>query len=358
MRVVTHRYNDNEYIHVSYFDSLDGSIKYRFNRRGTTGALLGNGSLTHAAADNVARGWTNLDGGFDADDWVRLASTPTGTAAVAPFSFVEAGGRIVNHDNRTGDPNAANHWPRIWAGEHNDIAVTGDGFPLVVYFDSTNERLRMAISNSRTPYRGNAWTIVEHVIPVADARAFGTGQYVSLRIDTQYGGAGDRVHIAAWNSEVNGVVYVTGTITFAGTVPTWNFTHARIVDDVGNVGRRTRISLDEDGNPWIAYLDQRNVGNMDGLKVAFFNPDFAASGTWDNLYSRDVFGGDISGWESMHVPAQYRVLDERDFMIRSQLGMENFPTRNFTGTRTDTRIWRAAVAFSSVDLYRIAYWVE
>lgn len=359
MRVITHIHGGNEYIHVSYFDSLDGSIKYRFNRRNTAGILLGNSGVGFSA-NNVARGWTNLDGGFDADDWVRLAATPTAAppddlaeVVVPPFTFVEEGGRIVNYLERTVGPTPS--WRRIWAGEHNDIAVTSDGRPVVVYFNSTDELLRMAISHNRTPYRGDAWSIVEHVIPQGNPRAFGTGQYVSMRIDT-VGGDGraiDTVHIAAFNSERNELVYITGSIVGNAWIPG----SVLVVDSVGNVGRRTRISLDDRGNPWIAYFDERNVGGMDGVKVAFFNPDFENRTTWQEQPLRDAFNGDISGWETMHVPAHYRVVDERDFMIRSQLGMENFPTRNVS-TTAPRRFWSAAVGFLSNDLFRIAYWVE
>ncbi|MCL2193274.1 MAG: hypothetical protein FWB78_07760, partial [Treponema sp.] len=121
--------------------------------------------------------------------------------------------------------------------------------------------------------------------------------------------------------------------------------------------RRSTISLDVDGNPWIAYYDQANVGSMDGVKVAFFNP---------TLFTRehlDVYGNSLRGWEVMHVPAAFRVSEGVDRGLRSsRIGIENFPTRNFPSDRVlDGRgfnAWSAAVGFLSGDnQFRVAYWL-
>jgi hypothetical protein len=125
----------------------------------------------------------------------------------------------------------------------------------------------------------------------------------------------------------------------------------RVVDSVGVVGRWTNISLDSGGNPWIAYIDESNLGSMDGVKMAFRD---------SNMFTKelnDVFGQPITGWETIHVPAQFRVENAR-------LGMECFPARNFTGTPSRTPFWSAAVGFlsppsgASQMFYRVAYYVR
>ena len=356
-RIVTHWDGTNEHIHVVYFDEKDGSIKYRYNRRGT---YHGMGSPAEAAANNIPRGWTNLDGGFDADDWVRLATTPTGTTAATPFTFVGDGDRIANFAGRRTSPEDPRPNPatRINAGLHNDIAVTSHGHPVVVYYDATNQRLRMAISNSLAPYRGDAWVIIEDVARGLPG-SHGAGQYVSIRIDTRpsghMGGSSvqDTVHIATFNSVTNSLVYISGVVN--SVARTWDANPVvQVVGSVGNVGRRSAISLDEEGRPWIAFLDTRNLRGMDGVKVAFRDTVLFGRG------QQDMHGNSIMGWETMHVPARFIVRDEQNFRFSSQLGMENFPTRNVTHSGGDAgrRFWGAAVGFMSDDLFRIAYWVR
>jgi len=408
-RVVTHRTATTggiEHIHVAYFDSLTGSIQYRYNRRGSPGgnalgvfagtpggAPVGAGtaennfsapadSPTVLSANAVRRLWTNLDGGWDNDDRVGVAAgtTATGTAWITALTQDT---RIVNAPTTAGWP--ANSGATIRhatrsnnAGRFNDIDVTSGGFPVIVYFCETNNRLRMAISNYVMPIHAGHWHIVEQVIPNThdgedfSALAIGTGHYVSMRID-RVGGI-NRAHIAAHNPNTGSLVYISGRIVPpAATTNTawgatgsgarngaWVFDEAVVVDSVGTVGRRARISLDAAGNPWIAYLDTMGLNTHGGLRVAF--RDTSLVGT---RVKEDMFGRDISGWETMRVPVRYRVIDRQNFELASQLGMENFPTRRTAAGGTGqlgvggaTQVWRGAVGFLSDDLFRIAYWIH
>ena len=408
-RVVTFHDGTDEHIHVVYWDSHASAIKYRYNRRsqaiGTTNAVrqpwgLGTGAAgmntafdqtDENAASFVRRLWTNLDGGFDMDDMrpAGAAVTGQGTGARVWFDATFAatvaaqGSRVVGfprgvpaadipaNNNTGGTPLRGT---AIETGELSDIAVSSHGHPVVVYFDATNERLRMAVSNNRTPVAAAGWRIIPDVT-VGDIRGQGAGRYVSMRIDTvrRYatGAATDNtdtatgnwntVHISTFNANTNSLVYIRGRVnTNFGNSTTqaefWQFHHALVVDTLGTVGRRSTISLDADGNPWIAYYDQANVGSMDGVKVAFFNPAFTRE-------HRDVYGNSLRGWEVMHVPAAFRVSEGVDRGLRSsRIGIENFPTRNFPSNRVaDGRAgfyWRAAVGFLSGDnQFRVAYWM-
>ncbi|MCL2600271.1 MAG: hypothetical protein FWD88_03730, partial [Treponema sp.] len=326
-RVITFRgADDREHIHVSYFDTLTNSIKYRHNLRNTPGVIN---------ATNVPRRWTNLDGSYDQEDTSALTAT-------APFPAVAANGRVVAATTHTGGAvrRGSGSTTAITGSSpgvtmHNDIAVTSQGFPVVVYYDG--DRLRIAVSNNVMPIAGSHWRRF-YVGP-----GIGIGEYVSIRIDTRTG-QNNRVHIAALDNNHNNLVYITGTITFdAGNVASWNSDPMETVDNVGNVGRRTRLSLDAQGTPWITYLDSGFVGGRDGVKLAYRLGD-------DN-------------WEAMHVPAPFNVIDESHFELVSQLGLENFPTArtNHAGTLvapTQTRIWSAAVGFMSPDYFRLAYLVR
>ena len=365
-----------DHVHVAYFDSENNSINYRYNQRGqdtvgntawglgTINTENAGGTIGAPAANSpyaVRRLWTNIDGGTDHYDYVQAG--PSNNPGIGGSWLSDSlaaslgpGTRVVAHPN----PNPATGvvGRSVNAGYHNDIAVTSQGFPVIIYFDAANQRLRMAISDSTRPIAGSHWTIAEHVIPMGNPAASGTGLYVSMRIDTRPNDhtpsaarpdgtnhVRDTVHIAAFNPSLNSLVYVMGEIV--GTE--WRHRVTQVVDNVGNVGRRSTISLDEYGRPWIAYLDA--AGGR--LKAAFFD---SARFTRNHI---DRFGEDITGWETMHVPARWRVEDHRG-LWSSQLGMENFPTRNVDySINRDTFWWRAAVAFLADDgLFRIAYWVE
>jgi hypothetical protein len=337
----------NEHIHVSYYDSKDGSIKYRYNRRGTPGTVNGTGA---------AYGWTNLDGGVDADDQTALG-------VAAPFDpGVAANGRIVNYKDSLDGTRTNRREPGttvdVDAGRHNSIAVNASGHPYVAYFDETNQKLKLAVSNSTTPYAAANWKIINNIIPTTNMSHKGTGQFVSMRIDTRSGTNPtlNKVHIAALNSVNKQLVYVSGYVnfaagTFTGTSGGTDAPVVQVVDSVGMVGRWSSLSLDVNGNPWISYQDESNIGSMDGVKMAFFDA------TKYKKDAKDIYGASVNGWETMHVPAQYRVENPIDSgREHGRLGMECFPTRNYQ--TTNTKFWAGAVSYRAPDLYRIAYYIK
>ena len=348
----------NENIHVSYYDSKDGSIKYRYNVQGTPNRGLRNNTTLDSARDTGTNGettttahvtttrnlaedlrqWVNLDGGYDNED-------TAGTSRVVGLAT----------RNRAGTGAATARTDFRDAGQHNSIAIASpnatSGYPVVAYFDMTNQRLKLAISNNNVPTAVGNWTIRDNIIPSDDRSAFGTGHYVSLKIDTR--AATNIVHIAALNSVTKQLVYVRGTLSYSGTTPTYTTTDVQVVDSVGDVGSWCSLSLDQNGNPWISYQDEGYLGAKDGVKVAYKNTVSFTKGSTNNYPGgdTDINGKDINGWEAMHVPTNYRVNDAR-------LGMENFPTRNFTGTVTGTKNWIGAVSYLAPDYYRIAYYVK
>jgi hypothetical protein len=354
--IVTSRNNNEEHIHVSYYDTKDGSVKYRYNRRGSAGTI---------DSTSASYGWTNLDGGVDEDDQTALAAT-------GPYSAVAANDRIVNYNNslagtRTARRDPVNTSADVDAGRHNAIALTSQGYPYVAYFDETNQKLKLAVRNSTTPYAARTnnttnWKIINNIIPTTNMSHNGTGQFVSMKIDTRSGTTQNKIHIAALNSVNKQLVYISGYVnfangTFGGNTNGTGDPVVQVVDSVGMVGRWCALSLDAAGNPWISYQDESNIGSMDGVKMAFLNK------TKFTKAANDIYGAEVSGWETMHVPAQYRVENPIDSgREHGRLGMECWPTRNYTGTAARpngvTDFWSGAVSYRSPDLYRIAYYVK
>jgi hypothetical protein len=407
--IVTSYLGSNEHIHVSYYDSKDGSLHYRHNMRSFPGTInAGSGGPNGLAA---ARGWINLDGGTDADDtnnthtltlseanlganvtnrYVRQAATSgtqvstgeqlfvMGAAAEATTSgqvtiYAPVSGYFTT--TRSATKSGTNFTtlladtdilytievaPRVVArtanpnvGRHNAIDTTREGYPVVAYYDQTNQRLKLAVSNSHDPYAAN-WKIRDNVIPADNLSAFGTGEFVSIRIDKQTGPNQNRIHIAALNSINKNLVYITGVVDPANVATAGDVlsgvttTTVQVVDSVGDVGRWCDISLDQAGNPWIAYQDESYRGSMDGVRVAYRDTN-ADGSLFFTKELGDLYGTSIQGWEILNVPARYRVNNER-------ISIENYPTRNNGGSTP--RFWNTAVGYLAPDYFRIAYYVK
>jgi len=321
-----------EHIHISYYDNKDGSIKYRYNYRSDTTAIN--------ADNNNLRTWINLDGGYDDEDIKGPGSAATGSRVVD--YAVRQNGSAVN---------------LISAGQHNAIAVTSDGYPVVAYFDSSNQRLKLAVSNSAVPTDAGNWVIRNYVIPQTNLSSYGTGQYVSLKIDITVNP--NIVHMAALNAVTKQLVYITGKLNPAvQTDDVLTDVAVQVVDSVGDVGRWCSLSLDENGNPWIAYQDEGYRNSRDGVKMAYLNKSRfykgVAQASGESFFAgrdTDINGGRIDGWEAMHIPTQYRITDAR-------IGMECFPARNVRPNPGAARNWNGAVSYLAPDYYRIAYYVK
>jgi hypothetical protein len=394
-----------EHIHVSYYDSKDGSIKYRYNRRGAAGRIdnseeLGNNtknpriddvndtnpSVT-ALLNYIPKAWTNLDGGFDKNDTVQ-ATTATSATGTLPGTSIAENARVVNFLNTTARPRTAKTdaqgtgFSGNNTGEHNAIAVTKDGYPVIAYFDATSQKLKLAISRTVNPIEAIQWQILDSIIP--GSNQIGTGEYVSIAID-----GSDNIHIAALNASSGNLVYATGKLTpptTAGTTGgTGTYTASggslaivtvQVVDSIGTVGRWCNISLDAQGRPWIAYQDAGYIGAKDGVKLAYLNTTRFTKGKVNNIIPAyndadqgediDVYGKSVLGWETMHVPTNFKVENPSTGTgEHGRIGLENFPTIRNTGATKSTGIPRfAAVSYLGTDTatgqqkYRIAYYVK
>jgi hypothetical protein len=295
--------------HVSYYDTKDGSLKYRWIN---ANASTNDGGSSNSNDSNDRYRWINLDGGSDTHD------TYANTARVRPTS--------------TGSRSAA-------AGEWNAIDLSTDKKPVIVYYDNTNKTLKLAystvvIDTLAKSIAGGNWK-VQSVFPSDDPNKDLAGEYVSLRINP----ANNVIHIACFSQAKNALLYITGTWT--STTGNYTFSPSVVVDDQA-AGRWADVSLDAAGNPWITYLDNSRAsvsGGYDGAKVAYRDSTkFPRS--WE-----DQNGTAAGGWETLNVPARYRVKNAR-------VSIENCPT----GV---TQFWSAAVGYlSSTDLFCLTYYVK
>ena len=488
--IVSNGTGTGERVHISYYDEKDGSLKYRWNQRGSTG-------IVHNQAS--PRRWVNLDGGADVDDNAPITGRPGSNAAtdtrnygqsnsgvqlryttepaydpttgdagtsggttanwaytggtsytitsgaavqgttwatpsnnntyvhevhVRNGSYVTAGtliyslgevaqtsgtdiqviaataGFIVLNSPAPVPSGTAGNWSannggrigatgaiyriyavddtrirggaarlnsKINAGKYNSIDVTAGtngGWPVIAYYDETNQGLKLAVSNNGDPTSAANWKVFgtsEIFTGNNSSYAVGTGEYVSLKINQANINAPKTFHIAAMNAISKNVVYITGTLNTTTNLANYTLSNVtvQIVDSALGTGGWCRLSLDASGSPWIAYMDKFKEGSREGVKIAYKNTARFYKGDSSHFSGQDMdaYGASITGWEAMHVPTQFKVED-------AQLGMERYPTIRVpnpgtnNGRPTGALPSFAAVGFLGEDYYRIAYYIE
>ena len=236
------------------------------------------------------------------------------------------------------------------AGKWSAIDYDTNGYPVVAYYDETNDTLRLAYAANNEPNPGTAnnWTR-RYVLPVGHALRNGSGTYVSMKIDTTNISAADvadgfgtlgenKIHLAFFNSNKNIVVYAVGSRT--GSFK------AYAIDRVVQGGAWTDISVDSNGNPYIVYADSTRTGERDGIRIAYKG---AFARTLEDPVVPNQY---ITGWEALTMPADYTINNDR-------LNIEAWPPINRGGTlntdnHTGNNNWQAAIGYAS-DMFRLAY---
>jgi hypothetical protein len=343
-------------IHVSYYDNKDHTVKYWYKPSGNGNPDNGGNNFTGSVANNAAlnnyiaagttndpggalvnnvphRSWVNLDGGIDKE--TASGTTYTGTDPLDPQVLgAKPGGYPTgtNFYSHFGGEYEVGLSRADAAGRYNAIDVTKGGYPVVAYFDETNQTLRLAYYSPLNAADKNYWIAdrwrVQNVLASGDPNYYKSGWYVSMRINRN----DDRLHLAFFNYQSNALVYVSGT---RGGDGKYSFGTSVTVDNVSSVGRWTDISLDAAGRPHISYLDNYRAGFHDGLKMAFKKN----ASDW----------GSADDWEYMNVPAIFPALETRT-------SIENYPLPHYSsGT---LRHWTAAIGYASDDYYRVAYYIK
>jgi hypothetical protein len=318
-RVVT---RGNE-IHVSYFDSKDNSMKYWYGRSGWTGASEGaysstsnnNPTTTSNSLTMRQKRWINLDGDSDAMDIYGENRLRSGSL-----------GRIAK------------------AGKWSAIDLRTDGTPVVAYYDEDNQTLRLAYTTTAVNPAVGTWT-AQYAMPNTDPNFTFSGQYVSMAIQ-QTGANANDLHLAFFKTDTTDLVYLQLKWENGKYVPR---TPSVIVDNAGAVGWYADLTLDRDNKPWISYLDLSSIDNYDGVKMAYY--DYAKYND-PTTEDKDVNGVSKQGWETMQVPALYKVGGSRT-------GIEAWPSRDTPAATSATlKPWAAAIGYANDDWFRIAYYLR
>jgi hypothetical protein len=276
----------NDRIHVAYYDSNTKAVKYSF--------MLDDGQAT-------VRGWIVLDGGTDAQDvryvtgiGTRTNTTLTDTALIGNTLILAgqtimlmdtAGNAITNFNSGTGvitfasiGNNTRTNYTVVTgtsnlvtsgvaqstsAGDYAAIDVDEDGLPVVIYYNTAAQTLRLARANKVNPTAPADWTR-QDVFTGGDANAQYSGQHVAMKFDSQGG-----LHVVCYRSSTGDLLYLYAPDADGGAA--YTFQDSVIVDSVGAVGTWADISL-QGVVPHVSYLNSSMIGTFDGIKYATLRP--------------------------------------------------------------------------------------
>jgi pyruvate/2-oxoglutarate dehydrogenase complex dihydrolipoamide acyltransferase (E2) component len=239
----------------------------------------------------------------------------------------------TNPKPNNGNGNSSNLLRTPVTGKYSSITVTAQGYPRIVYFDQTNQRPRLAWAENDNPTGPDFKSI--YVLADGDPNYKFTGKFSAVKIDSS-----GNLHIAMIHSMgTSQLVYAK--LTYAGGVYTPGT--STIVDNTGSVGSWAEMTLDNQGNPWISYVDMARKDFYDGVKLAYLSP------TQFPRASADENGRNNTGWEYINIPARFVAKEDRTGVAVYQ----------YTGpVAARQQFWHAAVGYLSDDYYRVAYYVK
>jgi hypothetical protein len=226
------RYGNNS--HWAYYDKQTGSVKYGYVNSSTENS------------ENELRTWISLDGTSDTDANEENYLVTNGVARVGT------------------------------AGEFLALTLDEDNCPLVVYYNGTNQTLRIATSDQVNPTDEADWrrqTVLQSSDPNYNTAL---GKHISAVVDDN-----GCLHIAFWSDDT-GYLYYIKSSNDPESGEDYEFDNpSQIVDDTGTAGMWSDITLDRTTNkPYISYLNSARIDTRDGLKVAYYDE---ARASWDYM---------------------------------------------------------------------------
>ncbi len=162
-------------------------------------------------------------------------------------------------------------------GEHTSIAIGTDNLPVISYYDSTNDDLKVVHCGNKLCNSGNTITTVDSTDDV--------GLFTSIEI-----GLDNNPVISYWDQTNNDlkVVHCGNASCSSGNTIT-------IVDSADDVGEYTSIEIGSDNNPVISYWDETN----DDLKVVHCGNASCSSG--NTITTVDSSADDVGSYTSITI---------------------------------------------------------
>jgi hypothetical protein len=151
-------------------------------------------------------------------------------------------------------------------GEFSSLVLDSSGFPVISYYDNTNDDLKVA-------HCSNA-SCIGATMNTVDATG-GVGEYTSLALDSS------GFPVISYHTATNGDLKVAHCSDANCTAATIN-----TVDSTGIVGHHTSLALDSSGYPVISYYDNTNWD----LKVAHCTDANCTAATINTVDSTGIVG--------------------------------------------------------------------
>lgn len=321
-RVVRKDISDEGIIHTAYYDKDTMSIHYSnvkiYARPGEYHTYIGR--------ETFEASWVNVDGGYDEHDTEKINNTTylyekDPSKPETRYRYADEDQNILLSNNIFSDGLTRGGA----TGEFVGIDLTNDNhYPVLVYYDSGNQVLKLARSNTENPKKSEDNWVVQRVITDTSDRNYKitNGNYVDMKIDTDgyvhivfVNGRGELIYVKSINNPNDGkTAYIFGeSVVLADSSPM-------------NVDLTVRGTT-----PYIGYLS--SIGSFDGLNTAFY----------DLSLDLDNDGIAEGGWETMAAPLIHPVSNNRAVV-------EVHPT-------PETNVWESAHAYFSSGYYRVAYYI-
>jgi hypothetical protein len=232
--------NSNGFAVISYFDDTDFDLK----------VAVCNDADCSVPTINV------VDGPDIVGAYTSLALNGNGFPVISYYSFTkqELKLAICNDATCNGPATFQTIDSDGDVGKHTSLALNSNGFPVISYYDETENDLKVAVCN-------NATCSTPTITPVDTPGE--VGKYTTLALTSS------DYPIISYYDETNNDLKIAVCNDIACTNPTLTR-----VDSPGTVGQYNSLALDSDGYPVVSYYD--GSPNVD-LKVAVFDPSAGIS---------------------------------------------------------------------------------
>jgi predicted regulator of Ras-like GTPase activity (Roadblock/LC7/MglB family) len=214
---------------ISYFDITNLHLKVI--KCGNAACSSGNTTTTVDAAANVGR-YTSLAIGTDGLPVIAYYDESLGTTN-GVLSVVKCGNAACSSGNTTTDIDTT---PDV--GQFSSIAIGSDGFPIISYYDSTSDNLKVTKCGDAACSSGNTTTAVDSTGDV--------GRYTSIAIGTD--GLAIISYYDVTNTDLKALKCGNAACSSGNTTTT-------VHTSVQTVGLYTSIAIGADGLPVISYYN-------------------------------------------------------------------------------------------------------
>ena len=247
---------------ISYYDGTNGDLKV---------LRCGHASCNESVFPNTI---TTVDSTGFVGQYTSIAIGTDSFPVISYQDITNVNLKVLRCGNTTCFPPASNTITTVdntaAVGYYTSIAIGTDNFPVVSYYDGTNDDLKVL-------HCGNAACTASNTITTVDSTG-DVGQYSSITIGT------DGLPIISYYNTTNTDLKVlhcgNAACTASNTITT--------VDSTGNVGVYTSIAIGTDNFPVISY---RDMSGSDLKVLHCGNTACTASNTITTVDSADSVGG-------------------------------------------------------------------